>query len=140
MKKIWFMILTGIMMFSFCSMVACENESTNDSPNINVSTNNDSGALTESKLKEIAVKEIYYDLIQKSSYGSWNRDIDPANCRFNIGSIRQVGLDTYEVNGICYFYDKYGSLTQYKYGSGDYYSKSFTVKIDSSEIALVYWD
>ena len=133
------------MMFSIGTMVACKDEITNDSSNIvssaDTSSNGDKPTtLTERQLKSIAVQELYDDLLSRIRYDDWNSKIDPSSCRYTIGSIRRGTSSAYEVNGVCYFYDKYGNLvSQYWDGSGGY-SESFTVKIYSSSLASIYWD
>ena len=145
MKKILSIVLTIFIMFSIGTMTACKDETTNDSSNSISSTDTSSDSskpttLTESQLKSIAVRELYDSLSSLAGrYGDWNYKIDPSNCRYSIGSIRQVTYSTYEVNGVCYFYDKYGSLTtKYNDGSGGY-SESFTVTIYSSGNASISW-
>ena len=135
MKKILTFILTVFMIYSMASMVACKDASTTDSSNATTST-----ALTESQLKSIAVQELYDSLsIKCGRYGSWNYNIDPSSCKYSIGSIRRGTTSDYEVNGICYFYDKYGSLVT-KYSSSGGYSESFTVKISTTGSASIYWN
>ena len=140
MKKFLAIILTVFMMCSIGVMGACKDE------NVTTSTDTSSNSskpttLTESQLKSIAVQELYDSLSSKGGrYGSWNKDIDPSSCRYSIGSIRKGTSSAYEVNGVCYFYDKYGSrVTKYGDGSGGY-SESFTVKISTSGSASIYWN
>ena len=143
MKKILTVFLTIFMMFSVGIMAACRNETTNNSSN-NVSSADTSSnsskptTLTESELKAIAIEELYYSLSNNIRY-IWNHKIDPSSCRCSIGSIKRVG-SSYEVNGVCYFYDKYGNLVPKYSGGSSGYSESFTVNISSTGSAKLFWE
>lgn len=146
MKKILTVVLTIFMMFSIGTMAACKNETTNNSSNSVSSDDTSSNSskpttLTESELKAIVIEELYDSLSYNIRYGyiTWNYKIDPSSCRYSTGSIKKVGSG-YEVNGVCYFYDKYGNLvSKYSDGSGGY-SESFTVKISSTGSATLSWE
>ena len=128
MKKILSVILMIFMMFSMGIMaVACKDKFTGSSYNIdtsvnNSSDNNNSNALY-SQLEFIAIQELGRRLSHeiKSTGTRWSSHIDPSNCRYTIGSIGKAegSFFKYEVNGVCYLYDKYGSpALQYIDGSG----------------------
>ena len=144
MKKILTIVLTVFMMFSIGTMAACKSETANNSSNSVSSADTSSNSskpttLTERELKAIVIEELYDSLSrQRYGYNAWNSEIDPSSCRYSIGSTKKVGY-SYEVNGVCYFYDKYGDLvSKYSDGSGGY-SESFTVKISSTGSATLYW-
>lgn len=141
MKRFLAAMLATLAITSMGMMAGCKGDNGNETSinEFSYSSQVEADVLTKSAAERIALQNLYISLMGQVSSGRWNYDIDSSTCRYSVGSIKKVGSG-YEVNGICYFYDKYGDrVTKYRDGSGGY-SETFTINVSSSGRATVSWN